>query len=160
MQRSTLVAARVLAALGAVFWGYFFFGVQDTLTVLDEGEDFAADYLMESGWGLLFLFLVGAPLVGLAVRPRTTRLVAEVIAAGVAVAMGAGLAQSAKHLLPAAGLIGTALLVAVLARPELDLRRPHADLPLLIWTLVAIGPGSATRGTWRTRRPTSPTRRA
>lgn len=70
MRGEKLLAARIVAVVGAVFWGWLFYGVQDTLTVFVEGEDFATHYVMESGWGKLFLVLVAVPLVGLACRPR------------------------------------------------------------------------------------------
>ena len=140
MRERRLVAARVVAGAAAVFWGWLFFGVQDTLTVFVEGQDFAAHYLMESGWGLLFLMLVAVPLVGLVFRPRALVLVAQVGAVGVAVVAGALLAGSAAHLLPGAGLLLTALVVAVLARPDSVAHRRHVDRPLALLVLVAVGP--------------------
>jgi hypothetical protein len=135
-----LLAARVVAAVGAVFWGYLFFGLQDTLTVFVEGQDFAAHYIIESGWGLLFLALVAVPLGGPVYRPRSTVLVAEVAAVGLAVMVGALLAGSAAHLLPGAGVLLTALAVAGCARLDLDPRRLHADRPLVFCVLLAAVP--------------------
>jgi hypothetical protein len=112
-----LLAARVLAAVGAVFWGWLFFGVQDTLTVFVEGQGFAEHYLLESGWGLLFLLLVAVPLVGLAWRPRSSVLVAQVGLVGVAVLAAALIAGSPAHLVPGTALLVTAGVVALLARP-------------------------------------------
>jgi hypothetical protein len=90
-RRIGLPTARAVAAIGAVFWVWLFFGVQDTLTVFVEGQDFAAHYVMESGWSLLFLLLVATPLIGLACRPHSPVLAAAVIAVAPGSA-GAGLA--------------------------------------------------------------------
>jgi hypothetical protein len=95
---------------------------------------------MESGWGLLFLVLVAVPLVGLAFRPRTPVLVAQVGTVGVAVAAGALLAGSAAHLLPAAGLLLTALVVATLTRLGVRSHRLRVDRPLAVLALVATVP--------------------
>jgi hypothetical protein len=138
-----LFAARVVAAVGALFWGWLFFGVQDTLTVFVEGQDFAAHYLMESGWGLLFLVLVAGPLIGLVFRPGTVVLVAQVVAVGVAVVVGALMAGSPAHLLPAAALVLTALAVATLGRCRVRSVRFRVDRPLAVLALVAAGPALA-----------------
>ena len=135
-----LVAARIVAGIAAVFWGWLFFGVQDTLTVFVEGQSFAAHYLMETGWGLLFLVLVAVPLIGLAFRPRSLVLVVEIAVVGVAVIVGAALSGSAAHLLPGAGLLLTALAVAVLARLDVRVHRLCLDPPLGILVLIAAVP--------------------
>lgn len=140
MRKAELLAARVVAAVAAVFWGWLFFGLQDTLTVVIEGQDFAAHYVLESGWGLLFLVLVAMPLVGLAYRPRSPVLVAQVAAVGLAVMAGALLAGSAAHLLPGAGVFLTALAVAGCARLRLRPTRLQADWPLVFCVLLAAGP--------------------
>jgi hypothetical protein len=142
-----LVAARIVAGIAAVFWGWLFFGVQDTLTVFVEGQNFAAHYLMETGWGLLFLVLVAMPLLGLACRPRSTVLVAQVAAAGVAVALGALLAGSTPHLLPAAGLLLTAAAIAALAGLDLRPRQLRVNRPLVVLTFIAVAP--AVGYAWR-----------
>lgn len=137
-----LIAARVVAGVGAVFWGWLFFGVQDTLTVFIGGQDFAPHYLLESGWGLLFLVLVAVPLLGLVWRPTTAVLIAQICAIGLAVAIGALLAGSARHLLPGAGVLLTALAVAALARTA-PLPRPlHVDPLLAVWVLLAAVPAA------------------
>ena len=140
MRGGTAVAARVVAVVAAVFWGWLFFGVQDTLTVFVEGQDFAAHYIMESGWGLLFLMLVAVPLIGLAFRPRALVLIAEVGTISLAVIVGALLAGSPAHLLPGAGLLLTALAVAGLSWPEIRSRRLRVDRPLAVLVLVAVVP--------------------
>jgi hypothetical protein len=143
MRGERLIAARIVAGLAAVFWGWLFFGVQDTLTVFAEGQDFAAHYLMESGWGLMFLVLVAVPLMGLAWRPWSPLLVAEVAAVGVAVCGGGLLAHSWAHLLPAAGLLLTALVVGALGRRDMLLEGRRLDRPLAILAATAAVPALA-----------------
>lgn len=147
-----VAAARVVAGLAAVFWGWLFFGVQDTLTVFVEGQDFASHYLMESGWGLLFLVLVAAPLIGIASQPRSLLLIAQVAMVGLAVIAGAVLTRSAPHLLPGLGLLATALVVAALARLDIRHHPPRLDLPLLGLVALAVVPalGYARRMTTST----------
>lgn len=152
MRRPDLLAARVAAAMTAVFWGWLFYGLQDTLTVFVEGDDFAGHYIMESGWGLLFLVLVAVPLFGLVRRPSSPALIAQVAAAGVAVLVGALLAGSASHALPGVGLLVTAFVVAGLARVDMRPRRLHADRLLLTCALLALVP--ACGYAWRMARST------
>ncbi|HET7312297.1 MAG TPA: hypothetical protein VFJ17_13330 [Mycobacteriales bacterium] len=147
MRTGRPLAARIVAGLGALFWGWMFFGVQDTLTVFVEGKDFAAHYLMETGWGLLFLVLVAVPLIGLAFRPRATVLVAQVATVGVSVLLGALMARSPAHLLPAGGLLLTAFVVGVLGRPDTRSYRLRVDRPLAVLALVAVVP--ALTYAWR-----------
>jgi hypothetical protein len=139
LRRSRRASARVAAAALALFWSVFFFGLQDFLTPLVEGEEFAAHYLTESGWGLLFLVLVGVPLTALAVRPGTTTALWQVMGCAVAMVVGAALAGSAKHLLIAAGLAASALLLAWLGRARLALpmARP-APVTALLTVLAAV----------------------
>ena len=58
---------RILAALLAVFWGLAFYGLIDLLAFA-QGPEFHATLLLSTGWGLLFLFLVAAPLLTLCIR--------------------------------------------------------------------------------------------
>jgi len=103
---------RIAAALLAVFWGYFFFGVNDLLVFL-QGPEFHASFHLETGWGLFFLFLVAAPLVAVAIAPLAVFPAAlqQVLLGGVAVAVAALLCVSPGHLVLAAGLGGTVPLV-------------------------------------------------
>lgn len=145
--RGRLVAARIIAGIGALFWGWLFFGVQDSLTVFVEGKDFAPHYLMETGWGLLFLVLVAVPLLGLAWRPQSAVLVAQVAAVGVAIAAAAAVARSAAHLLPALGLWLTAIAVATASKLRLRGDRPRVDRPLAAMAVAAAVP--ALTYAWR-----------
>ncbi len=109
-------AARGIALLLAVFWGYLFYGVIDLLVFL-QGPEFHESFHLETGWGLSFLVMVAAPLVAVAVAPETVMPAAlqQVLLVGVAVAIGAALSASPKHLLPAVGLGATAIAVAALS---------------------------------------------
>jgi hypothetical protein len=111
------VLARVVEAVGAVFWGFLFYGLIDLLTPFVEGQEFAAHYLTETGWGLTYLVLVAVPLLVLVVRPGSTVALAELAVVGLSLAVGAILAGSPAHLLPALGVLATAGLVAALGRP-------------------------------------------
>src|SRR3954452_2887022 len=99
---------RVAAVILAVWWGLVFFGLIDLLAFL-QGPEFHASVLLSTGWGLLFLFLVAAPLATVAVASRATASsgAAEVSAVAVAVAVGAVLSTSPRHLLVVAGLLLT-----------------------------------------------------
>src|SRR4051794_22616020 len=123
---SRRIAARVLAVLATVGWGWVFFGLQDFLTPLVEGQDFAVHYLMETGWGLTFLVLTAVPLAVLVVRPGTSVALLQVTAVGMSLLLGAALAASPRHLLPAIAALLTAALLALLggAKPPARLDRP------------------------------------
>lgn len=135
--------ARVVAAAGAAFWGFFFFGVIDLLTPFVEGDEFAAHYLMETGWGLTYLVLVAVPLVVLVVRPGSTAALLELVAVGVALAAGAVLAGSPAHLVPAFGVLATSGVIAVLGRPLPRLRFARPSRPLAVVTGLALLPAAA-----------------
>ena len=64
------VGARVGAAVAALIWAIMFFGVIDLSVVPDQDREFYDYYLLETGWGLLFTFLVPLPLLFWAVRPQ------------------------------------------------------------------------------------------
>jgi hypothetical protein len=86
---SRRVAARVVAATAAVFWGIVWFGLIDLLVVVVQDEEFHKDYLFESGWGLLFLVLVTVPLVWLVWRPGDPIALAQLGLITLAVLAGA-----------------------------------------------------------------------
>ena len=64
------VGARVGAAVVALIWAFMFFGIIDLSVVLDQDVEFYDFYLLATGWGLLFTFLVPLPLLFWAVRPQ------------------------------------------------------------------------------------------
>jgi hypothetical protein len=104
-----------MALLFAVFWGYLFFGVIDLFVFL-QGPEFHESFHLETGWGLFFLVLVAAPLVAVAVAPDRVIPAAfqQVLLVAMAIAIGAALSASPRHLLPAVGLGATAVAVAAL----------------------------------------------
>ena len=108
---------RVLAGLLGLFWGFFFYGLIDLLAFA-QGEQFHAALVLSTGWGLLFLFLVAAPLVALAVRASAVSpsALAEVALVAAAVIMAAALSSSPRYLSVAAGLVVTVAVLALAAR--------------------------------------------
>ena len=108
-------AVRVVTTVLAVFWGFLFFGLIDLLAFL-QGPDFHDSILLSTGWGLVFLVLVAAPLAAVAVKPQIGSAAAEVSAVAVAVAIAAGLSSSPKHLWVTLGLLVTVGAVAALSR--------------------------------------------
>jgi hypothetical protein len=136
-------APRIAAAIGAIFWGFLFFGLIDLLAFL-QGDEFHATLLLSTGWGLLFLFLVAAPLVVVAAAPAYAGVsaLAEVVAVALALAVAAALSGSPRHLLATAGLLMTAGLVAAFASKP----RPHMQLdwrpswPALAVVVAGAGP--------------------
>ena len=90
---------RVLAGLFGLFWGFFFYGLIDLLAFA-QGEQFHAALLLSTGWGLLFLFLVAAPLVALAVRASAVSpsALAQVALVAAAVITAAALSSSPRYL--------------------------------------------------------------
>jgi hypothetical protein len=136
---------RIAAGLFGLFWGFFFFGLIDLLAFLDEA--FNAVLLFETGWGLVFLFLVAAPIVALAVRASavSASALAEVTSVAAAVIAAAALSSSPGHLYVAAGLLATVAVLAVLARD-----RPWSVVSTWRWSalpgtlvILAIAPGCA-----------------
>ena len=104
---------RVLAGLLALFWGFFWFGLIDLLVVVEQDELFHDDYLMESGWGLLYLVLITVPLIVLVVRPWDPVALRQVAVCAIAVLLGAAWGTAWPQLLTGLGLVAT---VALLAR--------------------------------------------
>jgi hypothetical protein len=129
---SRRVAARVVAALAAVFWGFFWFGLIDLLVVVEQDERFHQHYLLESGWGLLYLVLVAGPLVLLAARPGRPDALAQLVVATVAVLVGALWGSAWPQLWTGLGLALTAGLLAWLGRVRrVPWSRPDGFLSVL-----------------------------
>src|SRR4051794_2001835 len=111
------LAVRILAALLAMFWGVAFYGLIDLLAFA-QGAEFHATLLLSTGWGLLFLFLVAAPLATLCVRPSavTSSALAQVALVGVAVILAAGASGASRQLFVATGLLVSVAVLAAVAR--------------------------------------------
>ena len=152
--RPRAIAARALAALLALLWGWLFYGFQDFLTPLVEGPSFAVHYLMETGWGLTFLVLVGVPFVVVAVRVGSVVALQQVLVVAAALAIAAVLATSPLHLLVAVGLTLSVVVLVVVSRASLRVpvgRPAPVTGALSLVGLVAIAPyvWSMARGTDR-----------
>ena len=78
-----------MAALAAVVWGFFFFGLIDLAVVIVQDEQFYEMYLLDTGWGLLYTVLVAVPLVAFALRPRSPLLLNQLMAVAAAVSLAA-----------------------------------------------------------------------
>lgn len=130
--RRARVVARVTAALAAVFWGFFWFGLIDLLVVVIQDQRFHQDYLLESGWGLLYLVLVTVPLVVLVLRPGHPVALAQLTVDAAAVLLGAAWGSAVPQLWNGLGLALTAGLLAVLGgRQRLRIRLPGAVVAVL-----------------------------
>jgi hypothetical protein len=112
-----------VAAVAAVFFGVFFFGLVDFMTPFTLGEEWSDHYLVETGWGLLYLVMVTVPLLVLVARPGLAVALAQLMAVAVAVASSAVLAGSPAHALPG---VGIAMVVGTLVAlsPVHDLALP------------------------------------
>jgi hypothetical protein len=126
------VAARAVASVAAVFWGFLWFGLIDLLVVVEQDAKFHEDYLFESGWGLLFLVLVAVPLVVLALRPGEPIALAQLVVVTVAVLMGALWRPAWPQASNGAGLALTSAVLVWLGRAgSVPLRRPDPALSVL-----------------------------
>jgi hypothetical protein len=139
-------ASRIVAVLSAVFWGGLFYGLVDLLVAIDQTPGFYDSYLLETGWGLLFTFLVAAPCMALAVRPGLVLPLIQVAVVGLAVAVTAVASSAWAQLAPAVLLLVSAAFLADLSRgyvrPPAGWRWPHLDpvvaLPVLVMTPPAV----------------------
>ena len=135
--------ARIAAALLSVVWGFFFFGLTDLIAFTD-GPEYRAAMMLSTGWGLLFLVLVAAPLVAVAVAPRVVAplAVCQVAACSVAVAVAAAVSASPRHLAVAAALAVSALIVLALSGGLDPVRRLgwRATPGPAVLVLVAVAP--------------------
>ena len=138
-----------------LFWGFFFYGLIDLLAFA-QGEQFHAALVLSTGWGLLFLFLVAAPLVALAVRASAVSpsALAEVALVAAAVITAAALSSSPRYLSVAAGLVVTVAVLALAARD-----RPWDALEAWRWsalpgTLVLIAVAPCCAYAWTSARTT------
>ena len=122
--RTRLRAARTVAAAAAVFWAVPFFGLMDLLVVVLDDDRFAEAYLLETGWGLLYLVLVAVPFGALARRPGTALLLVQPLVVAAAVVVSAAVAGYPAQLLAAALLVVWVAAVAGLGRPGARNTRP------------------------------------
>jgi hypothetical protein len=137
------VAARLLALVSALFWSVLFFGLIDLLVPIDETPGFYESYLLETGWGVLYTFLVSAAFFCLAVRPRLVLPVAQVAVTAGCLAVTAVAAGSWGQLVPAVALAVTcgAFLALLPHRGRLPRwPRPRLDPVVGAVALLLVGP--------------------
>lgn len=135
-------AARVVAALSALFWPGPFFGLVDLAVIVQQDPGWTPVYLLELGWGLLYVVLVGVPLMTAAVRGVSGVLVAQLLAVAVAVAVAALWCGYPRQLVPAAGLALDAVLLAWAAGVR------GRGVPLDAWLRVVVVVGAVGAGTF------------
>ena len=122
--------ARVSAAVSGFFWLFLFMGLIDLVVPVDETPGFYDSYLLETGWGVLYTFLVGAAFVSLALRPGMVMPPAQVVLVAVCVAVTALAAGSWVQVVPAILLAMNGCAFLVLARRRGRLRKSW-DRPAL-----------------------------
>lgn len=107
---------RAAAGLLALFWGVVFYGVIDLLAFL-QGADYHDALMLSTGWGVLFVFLVAAPLAALCLAPTAAGAAATVQVGLVALALATAAVLSGypRVLLAAVGVLATAAVAAILA---------------------------------------------
>jgi hypothetical protein len=110
-------AARSVAGVSAAFWAVAFFGLIDLLVVVVNDPGWRGSYLLESGWGVIFTFLVAVPLAVYAVRPAVGAgvVVAQLLAVALAMVAAALWTGYLPQLVPAALVAGDGALVGALA---------------------------------------------
>ena len=111
-------AARAFAVVSAFFWIFPFFGLIDLTVPFLETPGFYDAYLLETGWGVMYTFLVGAAFVSLAVRPGMVMPVVQVLLGVGCLAVTAVASASWVQLVPAMLLAGNAYAFLVLAGNE------------------------------------------
>ena len=137
LSRRRRLVATITAVVAAVFWGFLWFGLIDLLVVVEQDSRFDEHYLLESGWGLLYLVLVTVPIVVLARRPGDPVALSQLAVDTVAVLVGAAWGSARPQLWNGLGLAVTVGLLAVLGRGRL-VRWSRPDLPLGVLALVAL----------------------
>jgi hypothetical protein len=137
LHRARLRSARIVAGAGALFWGFFWFGLIDLLVVVEQDQIFYQDYILESGWGLLFLVLVAVPLVVLTISPGSAVSVTQLTVVATAVIVGGLLRPAWPQLLNGLGLLVTVAVVAWVGHGRLvSWHRP--DLALSVLAVAAL----------------------
>lgn len=107
------------------------------LVVVIQDERFHYDYVLESGWGLLYLVLVTVPLVRLAVRPGSPVALAQLGLVTLVVLIGAVWGGSWAQGWNGLALAVTAGLLTWLG-PRQRLRWGRVDLPLSFLALLGL----------------------
>jgi hypothetical protein len=128
-----------------LFWGGLFYGLIDLLVVIDQTPGFYDSYLLETGWGLLFTFMVAVPCIALAVRPGLVLPLIHIAVIGAAVAVTAVASSAWAQLAPAIVLLVSAAFMADLSRgyvrPPAGWRWPRFD-PLIALAVLVMTPAA------------------
>ncbi len=133
--RAALGVARTLAVVTALFWAVPFFGLVDLAVPILETPGFYEAYLLETGWGVLYTFLVAMPLLVLAVAPRWVLPLLGLAVVAASLAVTAVVAASWVQLALAAAIALNAGLLATLVRHRVghgDGRRRRRLVRLLV----------------------------
>lgn len=137
---------RAAAAASAFLWGFLFFGLIDLTVPIDKTPGFHDSYLLETGWGLTYTFLVGAAFLSLALRPSQTMPLIQVTLVGICLGVTAVASGSLGQLVPAALLVLNALAVSLMARGPLRLtrgwHRPPVDPVLALLAVLLLPPAA------------------
>lgn len=125
------LGTRVLAGTSGFFWAFVFMGVIDLAVPVEETTGFYDSYLLETGWGVLYTFLVGAAFASLAVRPGMVMPLVQVVLIAMCVAVTAVAAGSWVQLAPALLLASNSYVFLLLdnhrTRLPAHLYRPRLD---------------------------------
>jgi hypothetical protein len=132
-----VLAARVVGSALVVWWGLFWFGLIDLLVVVDQDERFHEHYLLESGWGLLFLVLVTVPVAVFVVRPGDTVAAAQLWVCSVAVLLGGLWGTALPQVLNGLALVATVVVLTSLV-PAGPYRWPSPSVPVAVLAAVAL----------------------
>lgn len=161
--REETLALRLAAAGSAFFWSVLFFGVIDLTVPIDELPGFYDSYLLETGWGVLYTFLVAGAFLSLAVRPDMVMPLIQVVLVALCLAVTAVASASFLQLVPAALLVGNAYgfsyIVGGPSRVPTGWYRSGLDPLVALLAVVALVPAGAfavdmLAGYWEGRPPT------
>lgn len=121
--RARVGAARALAVLGLLVWWIGLMGPIDLTVPIYQPPLFEDAYLVETGWGLFYTVLLGAPTIALVTRPRAVGPALQVLVCAGALVLAALVSTDLGQLVPAALALGLVAGVRALAgAPARELR--------------------------------------
>src|SRR4051812_33466565 len=146
----SVVLLRAAAVLLAAFWAVIFFGLIDLSVPFDAAnrQEFSAELMLDTGWGIFVTVLVAAPLLVWSVRPNRFTTAAHLAVTAACFALAGLAGQVANFPLPVVGLLLSAAVVGPLGQraarsayedPGIP-PRWQLDRPTLVLTLLAAGP--------------------
>jgi hypothetical protein len=110
------LGTRVLAAGSGFLWAFVFMGLVDLAVPMEETPGFYDSYLLETGWGVLYTFLVGGAFLSLALRPGMVMPLVQIVLIAGCVAVTAVAAGSWVQLVPACLLVVNGYVFVLLDR--------------------------------------------